>query len=156
MGLISKAESKMELELCQFENNNALHGGALYFIGEGRSYIRDSRFYQNVAGENSSRGILSYWQFKPISTVKSRDLVFWTISDTCYNKDCTLLPELLLGNRLLGYIFSEYHCCFSKHNVALLLCKKLFGVAWPRYSQLDFTFIMITTAACRASHVKSV
>ena len=57
MALKSTAESSVELELCIFESNTASRGGALYFIGEGRSFIRGSRFYQNVAGENSPGGI---------------------------------------------------------------------------------------------------
>ena len=53
VALLSNTESSVELELCQFGGNNASRGGALYFVGEGKSFIRDSRFYQNVAGENS-------------------------------------------------------------------------------------------------------
>ena len=60
VALKSTAESSVELEWCQFESNNASRGGALYFIGEGRNFIRDSRFYQNVAGENSPRGVACF------------------------------------------------------------------------------------------------
>lgn len=53
----SAAESPVEFELCQFQSNNASRGGALYLNGEGQGMIRDSGFYDNVAGENSSRGV---------------------------------------------------------------------------------------------------
>ena len=60
VSLTTTTESSVELELCYFESNNASRGGALYISGEGQSFIRHSRFYRNVAGENSLARVPSF------------------------------------------------------------------------------------------------
>lgn len=54
VALTSTVMASAELQRCRFEYNNATRGGALYFSGEGQTFLHGSSFRHNVAGETPS------------------------------------------------------------------------------------------------------
>lgn len=58
LSLVATEETTGMMHACQFENNKASYGGALYLSsGEGKVSIHRSNFSTNIAGESSSIGL---------------------------------------------------------------------------------------------------